>query len=143
MPLWTRIAGEDFNDSSVVAAWINALFDHFEARRNTLRTFSEMSSVEPHLLARVEAAVSAIITQLGDSIPGFAAARGDDAASRKRWCEAWLVLWNLREQCGRNATGRTTLNRDIIVETLTEAFLRVAKTGDTAPRHKRTKRRSS
>jgi AcrR family transcriptional regulator len=126
LPLWTRIAHEDFNDPKAVCAWITALFDHFEANRNTLRTFMEMGVVESQFLRRVKELVPEIIERLGEGIPGFAAARGTGPAARKRWMDAWLLLWQLREQCNLNATGFMTKDRSLVIEAFTAAFLRIA-----------------
>jgi AcrR family transcriptional regulator len=130
LPLWTRIAHEDFNDPKVVTAWITALFDHFEANRNTLRTFMEMGVVESQFLRRVKELVPEIIERLGEGIPGFAAARGTGPTARKRWMDAWLLLWQLREQCNLNATGFMTKDRSLVIEAITTAFLRIASAND-------------
>jgi AcrR family transcriptional regulator len=130
LPLWTRIAHENFTDPMVVSAWITALFDHFEGNRNTLRTFMEMGVVESQFLRRVKELVPEIVERLGDGIPGFAAARGVGPAARKRWTEAWLLLWQLREQCSLNATGFMTKERHLVIEVFTAAFLRIANAAD-------------
>jgi AcrR family transcriptional regulator len=134
LPLWTRIASEDFNDPAVVSRWITALFDHFEANRNTLRTFIEMGVVEPQFLRRVKELVPMIMEALGEGIPGFAAARGASTAARKRRVDAWLLLWHLREQCNLTATGFMASDRHLVTEAFTTAFLRIASADESTPR---------
>jgi len=86
--------------------------------------------VESQFLRRVKELVPEIVERLGDGIPAFAAARGASPAARKRWTEAWLLLWQLREQCNLNATGFMTKERHLVIEVFAAAFLRIANAAD-------------
>jgi AcrR family transcriptional regulator len=123
LPLWLRIGDQDFTDPAVVIAWITMLFDFNEAKRLSLRTFVEMGTVEPQFIDRVKELIPAIIQQLGDKIPAFAAARGKGPTARRRWVNAWLFFYHLREQCSMNATGFMATDRTHVIDAFTDGFL--------------------
>ena len=136
MPVWTRIGSEDFQDPAVVTRWITALFDYFEANRNSLRTFVEMGIIEPQFVERVKELVPTIIEELGEGIPAFAAARGKGPTARKRWIDAWLFLYHLREQCNMNANGFMSNDRRLVIAAFTEGFLRLVEPATPSRRRK-------
>ena len=123
LPLWLRIGDQDFTDPAVVIAWITMLFDFNEAKRLSLRTFVEMGTVEPQFIDRVKELIPGIIQQLGDKIPAFAAARGRGPTARRRWVNAWLFFYHLREQCSMNATGFMATDRTHVIDAFTDGFL--------------------
>jgi AcrR family transcriptional regulator len=123
LPLWLRIGDQDFTDPVVVIAWITMLFDFNEAKRLSLRTFVEMGTVEPQFIDRVKELIPGIIQQLGDKIPAFAAARGKGPTARRRWVNAWLFFYHLREQCSMNATGFMATDRTHVIDAFTDGFL--------------------
>ena len=123
LPLWLRIGDQDFTDPAVVIAWITMLFDFNEAKRLSLRTFVEMGTVEPQFIDRVKELIPGIIQQLGDKIPAFAAARGKGPTARRRWVNAWLFFYHLREQCSMNATGFMSTDRRHVIDAFTDGFL--------------------
>lgn len=123
LPLWLRIGDQDFTDPAVVIAWITMLFDFNEAKRLSLRTFVEMGTVEPQFIDRVKELIPGIIQQLGDKIPAFAAARGKGPTARRRWVNAWLFFYHLREQCSMNATGFMATDRTHVIDAFTDGFL--------------------
>lgn len=123
LPLWLRIGDQDFTNPAVVIAWITMLFDFNEAKRLSLRTFVEMGTVEPQFIERIKELIPAIIAQLGDKIPAFAAARGKGPTARRRWVNAWLFFYHLREQCSMNATGFMATDRTHVIDAFTDGFL--------------------
>ena len=135
LPLWLKIGDLDYADPAVVIAWITELFDYCEARRLSLRTFVEMGTMEPAFVDRIKALIPAIIDTLGDKIPAFAAARGKGPTARRRWVNAWLFFYHLREQCSMNATGFMDKDRPIVIAAFTQGFLDLFDIKD-APRKK-------
>jgi AcrR family transcriptional regulator len=123
LPLWLKIGDIDFTDRAVVTGWITELFDFNEARRLSLRTFVEMGITEPAFLDRIKALIQGIVDTLGDKIPALAAARGKEPAARRRWVDAWLFFYHLREQCSMNATGFLSADRAHVIDAFTEGFL--------------------
>jgi len=123
LPLWLRIGEEDFADPEVVSAWITMLFDFNEAKRQSLRTFIEMGTVEPKFIDRVKELFPTIIERLGDKIPAFAAARGKGPTARRRWVNAWLFFYHLREQCSMNASGFMATDRRHVIDAFVDGFL--------------------
>ena len=134
LPLWLKIGDLDYTDPAVVTAWITELFDFNEARRLSIRTFVEMGIVEAEFVDRIKAVILAIIHTLGDKIPALAAARGKDSASRRRWVDAWLFFYQLREQCSMNATGFMSTDRGHVIDAFTDGFLALtARPGRVTP----------
>ena len=123
LPLWLQIGDEDFADPAAVYRWITALFDFNEARRLSLRAFVEMGAVEPHFVDRVKDLVPTIIERLGEKIPALAAARGKGPTARRRWVNAWLFFYHLREQCSLYASGFMTTDRTHVIDAFTDGFL--------------------
>jgi AcrR family transcriptional regulator len=123
LPLWLRIGDQDFTDPAVVIAWITMLFDYTEAKRHSQRTFVEMGTVEPKFIDRIKELIPSTIDQLGDKIPAFAAARGKGPTARRRWVNAWLFFYHLREQCSMNATGFMSTDRRHVIDAFTDGFL--------------------
>ena len=133
LPLWLRIGDLDYTDRTVVAGWITALFDFNEARRLSIRTFIEMGIVEPEFVERIKALILGVIDTLGDRIPALAAARGDGSAARRRWVDAWLFFYQLREQCSMNATGFMSTDRTHVIDAFTDSFLALTAPGPITP----------
>ena len=123
LPLWLKIGDLDYADPAVVIAWITELFDFNEARRLSLRTFVEMGTQEPEFVDRIKALMPLIIDTLGEKIPALAAARGTGPTARRRWVDAWLFFYHLREQCSMNATGFMSTNRGHVIDAFTDGFL--------------------
>jgi AcrR family transcriptional regulator len=123
LPMWLKIGELDYTDPAVVVAWITMLFDFNETRRQSLRTFIEMGVVEPRFLDRIKALIPFIIDRLGDTIPAFAAARGKSPTARRRWVNAWLFFYHLREQCSINATGFMSTDRRHVIDAFADGFL--------------------
>jgi AcrR family transcriptional regulator len=123
MPLWLKIGDLDYTDPAVVIAWITELFDFNEARRLSLRTFVEMGTVEAEFVDRVKDLIPFIIDRLGDKMPAFAAARGKGPTARRRWVNAWLFFYHLREQCSMNASGFMSTDRTHVIDAFTDGFL--------------------
>jgi AcrR family transcriptional regulator len=123
LPLWLKIGELDYTDRAVVTDWITELFDFNEARRLSLRTFVEMGIAEPEFLDRIKVLIPAIVDRLGDTIPPLTATRGTDPAARRRWVNAWLFFYHLREQCSMNATGFMSTDRGHVIDAFADSFL--------------------
>jgi AcrR family transcriptional regulator len=136
LPLWLKIGDIDYTDPGAVIGWITELFDYSEARRLSLRTFVEMGISEPAFVDRVKALIPAIIDMLGDRIPAFAAARGKGPTARRRWVNAWLFFYHLREQCSMNASGFMSTDRTHVIDAFTDGFLDLLNT-EPSPRRRR------
>jgi AcrR family transcriptional regulator len=123
LPLWLKIGDLDYTDPAVVIGWITELFDYSEARRLSLRTFVEMGISEAAFVDRVKELIPFIVARLGDRIPAFAAARGKGPTARRRWVNAWLFFYHLREQCSMNASGFMSTDRTHVIDAFTDGFL--------------------
>ena len=137
LPLWLKIGDLDYADPAAVIGWITELFDFNEARRLSLRTFVEMGTVEPEFVDRVKALIPSIIDTLGEKIPAFAAARGKGPTARRRWVNAWLFFYHLREQCSMNASGFMSTDRTHVIDAFTDGFLDLLNP-EPSPRRRRT-----
>jgi AcrR family transcriptional regulator len=138
LPLWLKIGDLDYADPAAVTGWITELFDFNEARRLSLRTFVEMGIAEPEFRDRIKALIPFIVERLGDRIPALAATRGDGPAARRRWVDAWLFFYHLREQCSMNATGFMSTDRAHVIDAFTDGFLALLNPGS-SPRRQTSK----
>ena len=118
--LWREIGKRDFTRREIIAAWILELFDFYAARQRIFRTFIEMGMAEPSFLMRLTQIVPAIISDLGDFIPAFAAARGSDEDAIRQWTRACVLLQQLTDQCSVAAMGFLLIERGLLIEILTE-----------------------
>jgi AcrR family transcriptional regulator len=119
-PLWRVIGERNFRKREVIVAWMEKLFEVYNSRRRIMRTIIEMGVVERSFMARIERIVPDVIRDLGESIPAFAATRGSGKAAKRRWAEAWLLLYQVLDQCTITSMGFLQMPRELLVELLAE-----------------------
>jgi AcrR family transcriptional regulator len=122
---WDGILDQDFSDRATVALWITKIFDEYKVNREIFQVFFEMSVVEPKFRDESKSLVPSAIERFGEKIPAFTAMRGKTKKARQLWIEAWLFLWHLREQSFFFAGGFMERDRDLVINSFTETFLRI------------------
>lgn len=124
-PLYLAIGGERFDDPLVVRRWISDIFDADYANRRMLRVFIQATTDEGTFTQRAQQLIGELITGLGRTIPAFAA-DPDRPGERRRWHEAWLLLYELLDQSNHAALGSGFATSSDVIDLLTERFLRFA-----------------
>tara|TARA_R110001592_G_scaffold260403_1_gene524977 strand:- start:85100 stop:85762 length:663 start_codon:yes stop_codon:yes gene_type:complete len=117
-----RIGDIDWRDRAIVRDWIRHLFESDRENRLLLRAFVQASSVDQNFTQRAHDHISALIVTLGEKIPAFALREGhpDD---RRRWVEAWLLLYELLDQSNHAALDSGVASDPIMLDILTDRFL--------------------
>ena len=122
MPHLLAIGLRDYRDRRVVAAWIGELFASDRARRQILRVFTQALADAPAFTRAAHDFMRAVIAGLGEMIPAFAVDEADPA-DRRRWIEAWLVIYEILDQSNHAAMESGVAADPLIVEVLADRFL--------------------
>ncbi len=122
MPLYVRIAAMEFEKRLVVVEWIAAIFDADRANRHLLRVFIQATADEGDFTARAQEFIDDLIGTLGMSIPAFAV-RPDREDERRRWLEAWLLLYEILDQSNHSALASGVASDPLVIEILADRFL--------------------
>ena len=130
-PLYLAIGAGRFEDPPVVRQWIAAIFEADLANRRMLRVFTQATTDEGTFTPRAQALISELIAGLGLTIPAFDL---DPArpADRRRWHEAWLLLYELLDQSNHAALGAGFATSSDVIDILTDRFLRFVAAGHTS-----------
>ncbi len=121
-PNLLRIGAMDWTDRSVVTRWLSDLFAADRANRKLLRLFIQASAIEPEFTKQGHAQIAAWIEELGRSIPAFALDK-ENPDHRRRWLEAWLLLFELLDQSNHAALDSGVAADPLMIELLGDRFL--------------------
>ncbi len=121
-PNLLRIGNVDWRDRLSVRDWIRHIFESDRENRLLLRAFVQASSVDQNFTQRAHDHIAALIVTLGEKIPAFALREGhpDD---RRRWVEAWLLLYELLDQSNHAALDSGIASDPVMLDILTDRFL--------------------
>lgn len=128
MPLLLSITQSDFRDPVIIRDWIAALFASDRASRQLLRVFTQASVSEPSFTVTAHGFIDGLIIGLGRAIPAFALAP-DHAPDRRRWIEAWLLLYEILDQSNHAALDSGVATDPLTVDILAERFLAFTQAG--------------
>ena len=117
-----RIGEIDWRDRAAVLEWIRHLFESDRENRLLLRAFVQASAVDQDFTQRAHDHIAALIVTLGEKIPAFAL-RADHADDRRRWIEAWLLLYELFDQSNHAALDSGVASDPVMLDILTDRFL--------------------
>ncbi len=116
------IGTRDWTNRNVVTKWLTELFAADHANRKLLRLFIQASAIEPEFTKQGHAQIATWIEELGRSIPAFALDR-DNPDHRRRWLEAWLLLFELLDQSNHAALDSGIAADPLMIELLGDRFL--------------------
>lgn len=125
-PHLLRIGALDWNDHAVVSTWLGELFAIDRANRKLLKVFVQASAIEPEFTKQGHAQIAAWIAALGKSIPAFALTP-DNPVQRRRWLEAWLLIFEMLDQSNHAALDSGVAADPLVVDILTDRFVRFVK----------------
>lgn len=122
MPQFLAIGTRDYRDRPTVRAWMQAQFDADRENRAWLMVFTQATVEGGDFLAQGHAYLERCIRALGEHIPAFALdpERPED---RLRWVEAWLLIYEIKDQSNHAALGSGIATDPLTVDILTNRFL--------------------
>ena len=120
-PSLLRIGSLNYRDHAVIAAWIASLFAADRARRHVLRVFIQATTAESGFSKSAHQWIADLIRALGEMIPAFAV-DGERPAERRRWLEAWLLLYEILDQSNHAALDSGVSGDPLVIDILTERF---------------------
>lgn len=121
IPSYLAIGTTAYTDRTVVRDWIVGIFAADQANRRMLRVFTQATADEV-FTERAQQLISDLIAGLGRHIPAFRA-QADDPERRRRWHEAWLLLYELLDQSNHAALGSGIARSPEVIDILTDRFL--------------------
>ena len=122
MPRFVRITTMVYQDRDEVLKWIKALFEADYKNRRALRPFAQATVDEDSFTKRAQQLISEIIQILGATIPTFAV-DPDRPDERRRWLEAWLLIYEILDQGNHAALNSGVATDPLVIEILAERFL--------------------
>lgn len=122
IPRLLAIGQRDFRDRKVVADWIAHLSSADRADRQLLRVFIQANADKTDFTEQGQAWISELIIGLGKTIPAFAV-DPDKGEDRRRWLEAWLLLYEILDQGNHVARGAGVFDDPLVIEILADRFV--------------------
>jgi AcrR family transcriptional regulator len=122
MPRFLRIGDLDFHDRRTVNDWIGGMFASDRDNRALLTIFTQASVAGGEFVTRGHQYLADSIRALGERIPAFAL-DPDSPMDRRRWIEAWLLIYELKDQSNHAALGSGVATDPLIIDILTDRFL--------------------
>lgn len=127
MPRFEAIKHQARLDLSTVQNWIADLFEADRQSGQLLQVFMQANADGSTFTKVGQQLLGDLVQVLGERIPAFAA---DPAIEqdRKRWLEAWLLLYEILDQSNHSARGAGAAPDPLLIELLSERFLRFVET---------------
>jgi AcrR family transcriptional regulator len=129
MPELLRIRHCEFRNRAVVTDWIGALFAADRANGRLLRVFTDATIDQASFTRRAQEFIGELILQLGEHIPSFDV-RPDRPQERRKWLEAWLLLYEILDQSNHAALDSGVAADPLVMEILTDRFLAFVEGAD-------------
>lgn len=127
MPRFLSIGQRDYQDRATVYAWIEEQFAADRENRALLSVFTQATVDSSEFLSRGHQYLADNIRALGEQIPAFAL-NPDAAQDRRRWIEAWLLIYELKDQSNHAALGSGVATDPVILDIFTDRFLAFVNT---------------
>jgi AcrR family transcriptional regulator len=121
-PNLLRIRDVDWRDHAAVHHWISELFETDQENRLLLRAFVQASSVDQDFTRLAHNHIAALIKAFGESIPAFDL-RADHPNDRRRWLEAWLLVYEILDQSNHAALESGIASDPLTLDIITDRFL--------------------
>ena len=123
LPRFVSIAAADFGDRATVERWIGSLFDADRRSGQLLRVFIQANAGEPDFTNSAQQLIGNLISELGKAIPAFAI---DRETERRRWLEAWLLIYEILDQSNHAARGAGIAAEPEVIAILADRFVAFA-----------------
>jgi AcrR family transcriptional regulator len=122
MPRFLRIGLLDFHDRPTVRAWINGMFAVDRENRAILTVFTQATVEGGEFLKHGHQYLADNIKALGEFIPAFAL-DADSPTDRRRWIEAWLLIYEIKDQSNHAALESGVATDPLVIDILADRFL--------------------
>jgi AcrR family transcriptional regulator len=122
MPRFLAIGQRNFRDRRVVADWIACLFAADRASRQLLRVFTQANVDETGFTESAQTLIRDLIVGLGRNISAFEI-DPEKPVDRRRWIEAWLLLYEILDQGNHAALGSGVAIDPMVTEILADRFV--------------------
>lgn len=122
MPRFLAVGGVDGRDPRAVRAWIAELFAADRLNRRLLRVFTQAAGAEPGFTEQAQELIGEIIAKLGKRSPAFALSP-EAPADRRRWLEAWLLIYEILDQSNHAALESGVASDPLVIDILTTRFV--------------------
>ena len=120
LPRFVSIAAADFGDRATVERWIGSLFDADRRSGQLLRVFIQANAGEPDFTNSAQELIGNLIAELGKGIPAFAI---DRETQRRRWLEAWLLIFEILDQSNHAAREAGIAAEPEVIAILADRFV--------------------
>lgn len=125
MPGYLSIRDENFCDPAVIRIWLTGIFAADRGNRHLLQVFTQANAAEAGFAESAHGFISDIVTGLGQRMPAFAGCSAS-IDERRRWCEAWLLIYEILDQSSHAAQDVSIVPESLLIDILTERFFRFA-----------------
>ena len=130
MPRYLAITNHPVLDRAIVQSWLEDLFEADRESGQLLRVFIQANVAESGFTEAAQSLLSTLVAELGAHIPAFAL---DPQADRKRWLQAWLLIYEILDQSNHAARGAGVSTDPLVIEILADRFMQfVAQVGGDA-----------
>ncbi len=123
LPRFTSITAADYRDRAVVEHWIGSLFAADRRSGQLLRVFIQANAEEADFTRSAQDLIGNLIAELGKGIPAFAI---DRATQRRRWLEAWLLIYEILDQSNHAAREAGIAAEPEVIAILADRFVNFA-----------------
>ena len=123
LPRFVSIISSDYGDRATVERWIAGVFDADRRSGQLLRVFIQANAGEPDFTHSAQDLIGNLIAELGKGIPAFAI---DRETERRRWLEAWLLIYEILDQSNHAARGAGIAAEPEVIVILADRFVAFA-----------------
>ena len=123
LPRFTSITAADYRNRAVVEHWIGSLFDADRRSGQLLRVFIQANAEEADFTRSAQDLIGNLIAELGKGIPAFAI---DRETQRRRWLEAWLLIYEILDQSNHAAREAGIAAEPEVIAILADRFVNFA-----------------
>jgi AcrR family transcriptional regulator len=120
-PRFLAIGESAFEARTAIIAWLQALFAADRENRQLLRVFMQATSDQRFTLP-AQQWIAELIEGLGQRVPAFAV-KPQAPAQRRRWLEAWLLLYEILDQSNHAALQSGVAHDPLVIDILADRFL--------------------
>jgi len=123
LELWAALTDAAAHDTDATQAWILQLLAFHRSRARDVRALFEISIFEPAFMVHASSLVPQIIDGLASRLPAFAAIRSDDPDAARLGAEAWLLVYQIVDQCANTAMGFCAIEDHLLAAILTDSMV--------------------
>ncbi|WP_169816182.1 TetR/AcrR family transcriptional regulator [Nocardia miyunensis] len=128
MPVYASITTVDYTQRRDVTDWITTIFEADRKESRLLKVFVQASVDDGDFTPRAQQFIRDLISRLGTAIPAFAV-DPDKPGERRRWLEAWLLLYEILDQSNHAALASGVAGDPLMIEILADRFLGFVEAG--------------